>query len=126
MSLTKFFQIIDRTFIGKVVDRQLNVLENTDPDRIYVENIRSFYHIPFKAARFFCEMAVKEHLFRKRYAVNCPNCGRVILSVDNKAEIPTTIKCKTCELDEQEEYEWPVSRVHIQEFYQLIQDPSTN
>ncbi|HRD40962.1 MAG TPA: hypothetical protein PLC65_20200, partial [Bacteroidia bacterium] len=60
MSLIKLYQIIDRSFIGKFVERKLSIIENTDPERIYVENIRSFYNMPSFAAKTLCELAVRE------------------------------------------------------------------
>lgn len=121
MSLAKFFRTIDNSFIGKFVDRKLNVLKNTDPERIYVENIRSFYNISFSAARFFCEMAVRENIFIKKIALTCPNseCGRIIISIDKKSDIPKEIRCEQCEMLERDEFEFKLTEKNVTEFYKL-------
>lgn len=119
MSLIKFFQAIDNTFIGKLVDKKLSIVENTDPQRIYIENIRSFYNMSFQAAKFFCEMAVKENYFKKKIGVRCPQCDKLLFSVDNRSEIPKIIKCDNCELLEKETFEFDFKESFIDVFYQL-------
>lgn len=121
MSLLQFFQKIDGSAVGKFIDRKLNVLNSLNPDRIYVEIIRSFYNMPFRLARFFCEMAVKENLFFKKIGVICPNddCERIIMSVDSHNEIPEHIHCDNCELLERERFEFTRDEIKTVEFYQL-------
>ena len=119
MWLKKFFQIIDRTPIGRYVDKKLELIESTDPERIYVENIRSFFNLTTPIARILCEMAVKDKLFRKKIAVECPNCGRLINSYETEADIPQNIPCETCELLEKEEYYFKKESIQTITFYQL-------
>jgi len=121
MSLIKFFQAIDKTFLGKVVDRKLALIEKTDPDRIYVENIRSFYNMPYGVAKFFCERAVGDNLFKKKFGVECPNNddGRLIATYDNRNQIPHEIKCDICEIREKDIFVFTVKPNMIKEFYQL-------
>ena len=123
MSLTKFFDIIDRSFIGRFVDRQLDIIEKTDPNRIFVENIRSFYGMPTKVAKFFCDLAVREGVFIKKYAVVCPNssCERIIRTFDSLDEIPAEITCETCEV-QGDEATFGLSEKSIITFYQLNKD----
>ncbi len=97
----------------------MNIIEGTDPNRIYIENIRSFYNIPFSFAKFFCELAVRENVFKRRIAVNCPECGRVIMHVSTKVEIPDTVKCDTCELLEKNKFEFHTTDKDWTLFYQL-------
>jgi phage FluMu protein Com len=122
MSLIKFFQAIDNSLIGKIIDKKLKIVEHTDPDRIYIENIRSFYNIPFKAAQFFCEMAVKENYFKKKIGVRCPQCDKLLLTVDHHSEIPSVIKCDNCELLEEEVFEFDFKAEYTDVFYQLNQE----
>lgn len=119
MSLAKFFQTIDDSFIGKFINKRVDVLEQTNPERIYVENIRRFYNMPHKAAKFFCDMAVHQHLFNKKYGVKCPQCEKNLLSVDYTIEIPDTLHCDNCELEERELFDFPKQSCQVVEFYQL-------
>lgn len=121
MSLMKFFQIIDNSFIGKFIDKRLNLIESTDPERIYVENIRSFYNISTPVAKIFCEMATKERYFEKFFAVECPNeaCGRVIATFGTENEIPNIIGCDQCQYLERDIHEFKTGEYKIVEFYKL-------
>lgn len=119
MSLVKFFQVIDKSKIGKFIDKKMNVLEATDPNRIYVENIRSFYNLPTFVAKFFCEMAVKENLFLKKTGVYCPECERMVMSVEKLSQIPKKIKCDNCELLEKNNCEFTPKEKNLLVFYQL-------
>ena len=115
----KFLEIIDRSFVGRFVRNKLNVLEHIDPDRIYVENIRAFYGLPFFMAKFLCELAVREGVFLKRFGVECPNEGRLILTVGSKTELPRAVRCRNCELLEEERFEFDLQSCQIVEFYKL-------
>jgi hypothetical protein len=119
MSLTQLFQTIDNSFIGRFVDKKLNVLNHTNPNRIYVENVRSFYNLPFSVARFICEVAVREGIFTKHYALECPNEGRVIITTNNRSWLPETVVCQNCELLERDKYEFRLSECKVTEFYKL-------
>lgn len=119
MSYHKFWQTINKSFIGRLVDRKTEAFKELDPQHIYVENIRRFFSIPYKLAKFICDMAVKQHLFNKKIGVYCPDCGRMIESVNNKSEVPDTIKCEVCEQLEHAKYLFKKSECQTLEFYQL-------
>lgn len=121
MSFEKFLNLIDRTPIGAVVDKKLDITEKTDPDRIYIENIREFYNLPYVAAKTLCELAVREHIFRKKIGVICPNdeCRRIIKSYDIAEEQDETITCIPCQLRESEEYSFNTKELETIIFYQL-------
>lgn len=119
MSLIKFFQIIDNSFIGRFIDKRVGLINITDPEVIYVENIRSFYNLTTPIARFFCEMAVKENLFLKMHSLDCPQCGRRLISKPYEENFPSNIECDICQMLEKDKYEF--SNVECQEitFYKL-------
>jgi hypothetical protein len=120
MLLKKFFQKIDDSAVGALVGRKLELLEKTDPERIYVENIRSFFNIPYKLAKLLCELAAREGSFIKKTGLVCPNegCKRIIRSYANGATIPEKIVCKSCEL-EGNDHEFETSSLEKIVFYQL-------
>ncbi len=107
--------------LQKFIQRRAELIEQTDPDRIYVENIRSFFKIPYRMARFFCEMAVKERFFRKKVGVFCTNddCGRLIHSYNKRSEIDDEIICDLCADLERDKFVFEKEEIHITEFYQL-------
>jgi hypothetical protein len=103
----------------------MDLIDKTDPKRIYVENISSFFNLPFGAARYFCEMAVKQGIFTKKYGVVCRNeeCQRIIVSYDqNPADKSEQfhVNCEQCELLERYPYEFDLKDTDIIEYYQLV------
>lgn len=106
----------------KLLKNKAKVIEETDPDRIYVENIRSFFSIPTKWAKYLCELAVKQRVFRKKYGVMCKNdtCNRIITVYDTLEQIPQNLDCLLCEL-EGKEHIFDKKDLQVIEFYQLIE-----
>ena len=121
MSFARFLNLIDRTPIGTIIDKRLDIAERTDPDRIYVENIREFYNLPYGAARVLCEIAVQEHIFGKKIGVICPNdeCRRIIKSYDAEELRDETVTCIQCSLREEENYTFNTKELERIVFYQL-------
>jgi hypothetical protein len=115
----KFLQAIDNSFIGRLVQSKLNIIEHTNPNRIYVENIRSFYNMPFPLAKFFCEMAAKQGFFIKQYGIKCPNQDNIIKVVSKKSDLPDVVHCDICESLGKDRFEFNISECKIQEFYKL-------
>ena len=108
--------------VQQFLKRRVEIIEKTDPDRIYVENIRSFFRVPYTVARFFCEMAVKEKFFKKKVGVFCSNedCRRLIKSYDSRLEINDEIICDICEDLGKEKFVFVKEDIEIVEFYQLV------
>ena len=119
MLLLKFFQTIDDSFIGKLVEKRLNIIGNTDPSRIYVENIRSFYNFTTPIARSLCEMAVNQNLFEKMHSIDCPECGKPLLSRSYNEDFPEFIECDICQLLEKDKYEFTKDECKETIFYKL-------
>lgn len=105
--------------LKKLLKKQSQLLQATNPERIYVENVRSFFHLPHQAAKTLCELAVKEGLFKKKYAVSCPSCGRIIESFDNVEKIPEELTCEICQDLEEPKYTFQKDELEIIEYYQL-------
>jgi hypothetical protein len=121
MLFEKFLNLIERTPIGSIIENKLNIIEKTDPDRIYVENIRAFYNLPYVVAKTLCEQAVREKIFKKKIAIICPNddCKRVIKSYDFDETQDQTITCVQCESRENEKYQFDIKELKQEIFYQL-------
>lgn len=122
MSSQKFFQAIDNSFVGRFVDKKHNQILNTDTSRIYVENVRSFFGISTRFAKFLCQIAVNQKLFKKHIGVVCSNkeCERIIISVDDRKKLPSQVSCSNCLLNEIEPNIFPFESLETIEFYELI------
>ncbi len=102
------------------LQKYLQTINNIDPGKIYVENVRSLYKIPRFAARFMCEMAVQDHIFVKKIGVLCPNCNRIIQEFDNLNQIPETIYCHICDAEEAEDCNYKTENLKKEDYYKLI------
>ncbi|OCB73641.1 hypothetical protein B0A79_19995 [Flavobacterium piscis] len=103
--------------------KRAQLIKETDPDRIYVENVRSFFNISTRWARFLCKIAVRQGIFRRKFAVECKNenCTRIIKVYNNLNDIPEEINCFTCELEGKEKFTFKTEDLNILEYYQYIE-----
>ena len=120
MFLQKFLNLIDETAIGRFVTRKEELIDQLDPDRIYIENVRAFFGIPFPVARGWCELAVNQGVFERRIALLCPQCQRVLVEVANEHDIPKLVTCTLCEGNECERYEFAGSELPRMTLYRLV------
>jgi hypothetical protein len=105
MSLTSYFETIkslSANFFWTIhpsppSEKQLQVLESMEPDKLYVENVRHFFGVSKENAEFLCEEATKEGLLKRKIGLLCLNDHNVILAVDHENEIPEEVKCDICE-----------------------------
>jgi len=101
------------------IDRKLEVIKKTNPRRIYVENVRSFFRLPTPLARFYCELAVREGLFTKHVGLLCPNDGRIIKSIEPGATLPESVVCEICQEIGEQRAEFSGQEVGRIEYYAL-------
>jgi predicted polyphosphate/ATP-dependent NAD kinase len=92
MSLPKFSEIIRRIFVGNPIAGVEEALAKLNPDKIYVENVRSLLHTSTEQALRICETAVRQHLFTRRVEVLCPD-GQAAASASCEKDLPETIVC---------------------------------
>ncbi|WP_298903282.1 hypothetical protein [uncultured Psychroserpens sp.] len=95
------------------------IIEDTDPDRVYTENIRSFFNVNSRIARKLCDAAVKRGFFDKYIELRCPNDNSTIVSAERFEDIPDTIVCQNCQLNEADKYEFKKEDLSPNTFYKL-------
>ena len=95
------------------------ILEDTDPERVYTENIRSFFNVNSRIARKLCDAAVKRGFFDKYIEVRCPNDGSTIASAEHFDDIPDTVVCQNCQLNEEDNYQFTKEDLKANTFYKL-------
>ena len=112
-------------------------LSQLDPDKIYVENVRSVLGVSSKEAERICESAVRQGVFDRFIEVLCPD-GVVAAQAASDAELPDTVMCWTDEggwTDDGgptyeggtiEETEIPVRKLRKRIFYRLHEQPTTS
>jgi hypothetical protein len=126
MLLEKFSDIIDRSPIGAAVERRRELINRTDPRRIYPENIRSFFHIPLRLAEWLLELAVKEGIFEKRVGYLCPNddCHSMIADVPEDEEPAAPLICESCEALERDRQRFEPDECRQITFYRVAKSES--
>lgn len=104
-----------------LLQRYLHTIESINPNKIYVENVRSFFKVPTYVAKLMCEIAVSDRLFTKKIGIVCPNsdCKRIILTFNSYKEIPSEISCSICEADDNLTSTFLTEKLEKVEFYQL-------
>jgi len=90
--LEKLFQIISKIVPAELSERELTLLERLNPDKFYVENVRSILGVSQRSAEKICETAVRQGVFQKRVEVKCPD-GAVAASADSEENLPQTVRC---------------------------------
>jgi hypothetical protein len=105
----------------KVDHRRKDIILGTNPERIYLENVRSYYNTSTFMARTLCNMAVKDGKFIKMIGLQCPNtdCERIIKSFDKVDSIEPDITCDNCEIIGNENFHFKTGELKKVEFYQL-------
>ena len=122
MLLEKFSDIIDRSPIGAAVDYRQKLIEQTDPNRIYVENIRSFFGISHGTAKFLCDLAVKQGAFERRIGIMCPNCNTLIGDYGANDAIPRKVTCEHCAMLGESVFSFYNTECRKISFYKVIKD----
>jgi hypothetical protein len=99
-------------------EKESALLSSLDPDKIYIENVRSILDVSYSSAVRICETAVRQGLFKRYIEVKCPD-GSVAAATDNEETLPKTVHCWT-EIDgHPEEVEFATQALAKTTFYRL-------
>lgn len=118
MLLERFLKAISRLIPQKELSGKEALLSELNPDKIYVENVRSILNVSHESAVRICETAVRQGVFRRGVEVVCPD-GAVACSADTEEELPPTVHCWTEEDGHSEEVELPTRSLRKTAFYRL-------
>lgn len=119
MSLEGFLRLIDRPPVQRFLDRKREELEDINPRRIYVENVRAFFGFPYTVARWLLEAAVREGALIKRIGVLCPRDRHIVQSFESEESVPDSVYCFSCEAEGRDESSHPRHKLGRLTFYQL-------
>lgn len=126
MQLGKFLKRIDSSWLGKVVSKKQNIIIKTDPDRIFVENVRSFFNIKHSFAKLLCEAAVKEKVFKKQIGLECPHDKNILKSYNVDEKLDDSLECTICLALEREQYIYQLKDLIKITYYQLKRKNASN
>jgi hypothetical protein len=92
--LEKLFQIISKVVpeSGALSEKESKLLLALNPQKFYVENVRSLLGVSYKSALQICETAVRQGVFERAVEVRCPD-GSVAATAEMEAELPKEVRC---------------------------------
>jgi hypothetical protein len=96
-------------------------LAKLNPDKIYIENVRSLLGVPYSTALRFCETAVRQGFFTRRVEVLCPD-NAVAASAASEAELPKLVRCWSEDDGHTVETELPTRDLKKVPFYRFNDD----
>jgi len=115
----KFLQTISKLVPGGTLSaKELQLLSSLNPDKIYVENVRSILGVSHRSAVRILETAVRQGLFKRGIEIQCPD-GTVAASADAEEKLPVTVHCWTEEEGHPKEVELPTESLTKTTFYRL-------
>lgn len=122
MSFETFLRRIASLLPGEVLgEKEAIALAQLNPEKIYVENVRSVLDVSTHRAEQICETAVRQGVFQKGIEVLCPD-GVVAASADSEANLPTTVTCWTDTGRGWDETEIPTAQLRKIPFYRLAEN----
>ena len=90
MWFQKFLDIINPFPSENPISGIEDALARLNPDKIYVENVRSLLDVSYRTAEQMCETAVRQGFFTKRIEVLCPD-DSVAVSAEKEDDLPATV-----------------------------------
>jgi len=95
------------------------VLAQLNPDKIYVENVRSLLGISHRRAVQVCETAVRQGIFARGVEVLCPDLV-VAASAPSESQLPPIVSCWIERDGEFEQQEFETATLPTLVFYRLL------
>jgi hypothetical protein len=99
-------------------ESQWQQLSELNPEKFYVENVRSILGTPYWVAKELCETGVRREIFSRGVEVVCPN-GYVAASAEVEAHLPENVECPQEEDGHYEMIEMPTSELRKVVFYRF-------
>ena len=93
MSLfNRFLETISSMFPSGLTGKKTKQLLALNPNKIYVENVRSILGVSHGEAVRILETAVRQGAFKKLVEIQCPD-GTVVASAEKEEDLPHTVHC---------------------------------
>jgi len=117
MLFERFFKTISNLIPPSVL-LNLDALEQLDPERMYVENVRSVLRVPFAVAQKICDLGVRQGALRRMVSVECPD-GSEAARAEDERQLPESVSCYVEEQGFLRQMEIPTSKLRHVTFYRL-------
>jgi len=90
--LDRFLKTISSVFPSMLSEKETTLLSQLNPQKIYVENVRSILGVSHAEALRILDTAVRQGAFKKLVEVRCPD-GTVAASAEREEDLPVTVHC---------------------------------
>lgn len=117
MSLVTFFATISSALPDRLLGN-LDALARLDPEKFYLENVRSVLGTTSKSAQRICDTAVRQEAFLRFVEVVCPN-GSAAASARKESDLPETVRCLVEHDGQLDEVIMPTHDLAKRVFYRL-------
>jgi hypothetical protein len=109
--------------MGGLAGRE-EALSHLNPEKIYVENVRSVLGVSAKEAERICDAAARQGVFERCVEVLCPD-GVVAAAAESESGLPAQVPCWSEQEGHFEEIEVPVDTLQKRVYYRLHEQPAT-
>lgn len=123
MLFERFLKITKALLPGGPLSGKEEALSRLNPDKFYLENVRSVLGVSHRHALELCDAAVRQGYFRQRIEVMCPD-GTVAASANTESQLPTTVRCLSKDDEHFEEVELPTHSLSKLTSYSLNDETS--
>jgi hypothetical protein len=113
-----FLHTISRILPPDSIAGKEALIAELNPDKIYIENVRSIFNVSHDNAKRICETAVRQGIFLRAVEVACPD-GAVAASADTEDKLPQTVHCWVDDGGHLEEVELPTASLKKTVVYRL-------
>ena len=114
----QFWKKITDLVPGSVLSGKEEALAKLNPERFYLENVRSVLGVSERTAQRLCDTAVRQGFFQTGIQVLCPDRS-VAGSARTEAELPTSVRCWLEDGEDLIEVEMPTAELLKLRFYRL-------
>ena len=117
--LMKLSDIVNKFIPDAIPPGNIEALSRLNPDKIYLENVRSVLNVSHRKAKYICDTAVKQGAFESWIEVRWSD-GSVVATAKTEAELPSTVRCWIERDGESEPIDMEPADLPKVPFYRLI------
>jgi hypothetical protein len=120
MYFTKLLNIMNDLFPVSIPQKTLENLSKLNPNKFYLENVRSIMDVSYDKAKSLCEIAVRQGYFTCGIEILCPD-GSVAKSIEQGQDLPEKVNCLLLVEGGYEDVELNVTELERNTYYKLNQ-----
>lgn len=125
MLFRRFLTVIDHFTSVDVLAGKEKALARLNPEKFYLENVRSILGVSHSIAKRICDTAVRQRFFSRHVEVLCPD-GSVAASAETELTLPEVVTCWIEENGQLREQKFLTSALEKSTFYRLNEESTSD